>query len=123
MLENYLNKITIWMWSQKDWLFDGIGTMLLEVVAIPVLICTLIFFKKKFFSVKKNTSQDSITNSNLPAFDLESSQARITRSSIIGNVPSGFVRATNGSSIDFTDSIIVNDQNYVDFPEPSEIQK
>lgn len=121
MLENFLNKATSWVWGQKEWLFDGIGTTLLVTVAIPALIWFFRYLKKKVWSTKKDCLLESPPNSPSPAFDLDDSQARIIRTSIIGKVPSGLLKASNGSSIEFTDSLIVSNQNNVDFPKPTQL--
>jgi len=117
MPENIIIEALNWAWNQKEWMFDGIGNDLIGWVFVS-LCATLLYFKNKFFSSKK---QDVTSTILQPAFDLDNSTAKITRTPIIGNVPHGLVRATNGSRIEFTDSLIISNQNFVEFPLPTEI--
>lgn len=99
--------------ENKEWLFSGAGVSLI----------TLVIFGGQWLwrkYRKKPMSSDSKHKADLPpAFDLDNSAAKLTRTPIVGGVPHGLVKAKNGGTFEMSDSIIAVVGPNVECPPPN----
>ncbi|AKR43619.1 hypothetical protein [Methylophilus sp. TWE2] len=96
--------------TNKEWLLSGIGVTLLVAVGVAI---------KALWNKYRSKTQPPATSIPLPAFDLNGSTAKLTRTPIIGGVPHGLVKATGGGTFEMTDCLIQVSGPNVEYPAPT----